>query len=93
MTEPKDTERMKRIVDELFPTHPTCTDATDDTKDLTASIFIAEELTRAAKAMKVGKAPGPDGISGGIIRLMVNLRSQIFLDLYNTCLTTGTFSD
>lgn len=43
--------------------------------------------------MKVGKAQGQDGILGKIIKLMVNLRPQIFLDLYNTCLTTGTFSD
>lgn len=56
-TELKDTETMRRIVYGLFPTHPIQRDATDDREYLMAPIFTAEELTRATKAIKVGKAP------------------------------------
>lgn len=89
----KDAETARRIVDGLFPTHPTRTDATDDDETTAPPVFTAEELTRAAKAMKTGKAPGPDMVPAEVLRLMASLRPGILLDLYNTCLTTGTFSD
>lgn len=73
-TEPKDAETTRRIVDGLFPIHSTRTNAMDNTESLVAPIFTAEEVTRTAKAMKVGKASGRDGIPREIIRLMVNLR-------------------
>lgn len=74
---------MRHIVDGLFPTHLARTGAMNDTKSLAAVIFTAEEFAIAAK-----KLPGPNRIPGEIIRLMINLRPQIFLDLYNTYLTT-----
>ncbi|XP_046417448.1 uncharacterized protein LOC124178256 [Neodiprion fabricii] len=89
----KDAETTRRIVDGLFPTHPTRTDATNDDETAVPSVFTAEELVGATKAMKRGKAPGPDGVPAEVLRLMASLRPEILLDLYNTCLTTGTFSD
>ncbi|XP_043267691.1 uncharacterized protein [Venturia canescens] len=88
----KDAETAGRIVDGLFPTHPIRTNATDDADVPAPPVFVAEELTRATKAMKSGKAPGPDGVPAEILRLVARLRPEILLDLYNTCLTTGTFS-
>lgn len=82
-TELKNTKIMRRIVVGLFATHPTHTGVTDDTEDLTAPTFTAEELTRATKTMKVGKVPGPDGIPEEIIWLVGNQRPEILLDLYN----------
>ena len=87
----KDAETAGRIVDGLFPTHPIRTNVTDDAD--VPPVFVAEELTRATNAMKTGKAPGPDGVPAEILRLVACLRPEILLDLYNTCLTTGTFSD
>ncbi|XP_043272051.1 uncharacterized protein [Venturia canescens] len=90
----KDAETAGRIVDGLFPTHPirTNVNVTDDADVPAPPVFVAEELTRATKAMKTGKTPGPDGVPAEILRLVARLRPEILLDLYNTCLTTGTFS-
>ncbi|XP_043275310.1 uncharacterized protein [Venturia canescens] len=89
----KDAETAGRIVDGLFLTHPIRTNVTDDADVPASPVFIAEELTRATKAMKTGKVPGPDGVPAENLRVVARLRPEILLDLYNTCLTTGTFSD
>lgn len=89
----KDAATTGRIVDGLFLTHPLRTDVTDDTDVPVAPIFTVEELSKATAAMKTGKAPGPDGVPAEVLRLMGNRRPEILLNLYNTCLTTGTFSD
>ncbi|XP_046629039.1 uncharacterized protein LOC124309424 [Neodiprion virginianus] len=89
----KDAETARRIVDGLFPTHPTRTDATNDVETVAPLVFTAEELVGATKAMRRGEAPGPDGVPAEVLRPMAILRPEILLDLYNTCLTTGTFSD
>lgn len=89
--EVKDAETTRKIVDGLFPTHPTRQDDGDNEETRGVPVFTREELTSAASLMKTGKAPGPDGVPSEILRLMVIQRPQILLDLYNTCLTTGTF--
>ncbi|XP_046753083.1 uncharacterized protein LOC124416204 [Diprion similis] len=66
----KDAETARRIIDGLFPTHPTRTDATNGDETAPSPVFTAEELVGAARAMKMGKAPGPDGVPAEVLWLM-----------------------
>jgi len=87
----KDRTTMDAIVDGLFPNHP----IREEPVDLRAQAvpeFTQEELVRASSCLKAGKAPGPDGIPGEILRRVACNRPQILLDMFNDCLRTGTFS-
>lgn len=90
--ETKDADAMEKIVEGLFPTHADRTDDTDDDLTTECPLFTREELERAASLLKPNKAPGPDGVPGELIRLVVQKRPQVLLDLYNGCLAAGVFS-
>lgn len=88
----KDASTMERIVDGLFPTHPTTERAEVTNDDTDVPAFTEAELVNATSSLKTGKAPGPDGIPGEVLRLMARHRPRVLLDMYNQCLKTGTFS-
>nr|AGO14404.1 hypothetical protein CsmBAC4b19.2 [Cotesia sesamiae] [Cotesia sesamiae Mombasa bracovirus] len=46
---------------------------------------------RSSKTIKIGKAPGPDGIPASVIKIVVLEYPHILLSAYNACLATGTF--
>ena len=78
---------MERIVDALFPTHPLDNTIHQVRPETEISLFTLAELETAAKSMKNGKAPGLDGIPAEIIKLAVNRHPELFLKMYNSCLT------
>lgn len=88
----KDKTTMRHIVNGLFPTHPTREVVPDVDDGQDTPVFTEEDLIKATTSLKMGKAPGPDGIPGEILRLMARLRPGILLGMYNQCLKTGTFS-
>lgn len=88
----KDATTMGRIVDGLFPNHPTRGEVTDANDRRDVPVFTEDELIEATASLKAGKAPGPDGVPGEVLRLMARLRPGILLDMYNECLKTGTVS-
>lgn len=88
----KDPSTARRIVSGLFPSHETMTEEQVEDDGLEIPLFTEAELYKATSSMKSGKAPGPDGIPAEILRLTGNHRPEILLDMFNACLTTGTFS-
>lgn len=87
----KDKTTMDTIVDGLFPTHPVAED-TMDYREQTIPDFTAAELLKATAALKPGKAPGPDGIPGEVLRRVASIRPGILLEMYNQCARTGMTS-
>lgn len=89
----KDNEAAGRIVDGLSPTHPIRTNVAVVTEVPVVPVLTAEELSQGTTAMNSRKAPEPDGVPAEILWLMVRLRPEILLDLYNTCSMTEGFGD
>lgn len=54
-------------------------------------IFKLHEIELAISAMKNGKAPGPDGITVEVCKVLLNLYPEWFINCYNKCLTLGYF--
>jgi hypothetical protein len=55
-------------------------------------LFTVEELTMAVRRLKPGKAPGIDGITNEIVRLVIcNDKQGILLAMFNACLEQGRF--
>ena len=52
---------------------------------------IAEEVKSAAKTLKAGKAPGPDGIPAEVIEIMTQERPEIIVKLFNELMGKAYF--
>lgn len=50
-----------------------------------------DEVTEAAKQLKIKKAPGPDNIPPEVVRACALKNPRTFRDLFNLCLTNGIF--
>lgn len=85
-------EVMREIVDTLFPTHQISNNNSTIVVDEDIPAFTQKELEEAATSMKSRKAPGPDGIPAEAIKAAVSACPQMMLNMYNTCLTEGIFS-
>lgn len=88
---PMEPETMKKIVDDLFPRHPPRMPKEPGTAE-DIPPFTVEEVQTAARTLKTGKAPGPDGIPSKVIKLIAEKCPQVLLTMYNACLKTATFS-
>lgn len=53
--------------------------------------FTAEELKKATQRLKKGKAPGPDGLTNEVIKLIVETQGEHCLKVYNRHINEGTF--
>lgn len=84
-------QEMEEIVDVLFPAHPKRADDPPLQVNETP-LFSAEELARATGSMKNGKAPGPDGVPAEALKEAVRASPQLMLNMYNSCLKAGIFS-
>lgn len=89
--------KLKAIVQELFPAHnpvtwPEMTQngevQSEDDNDLSL-----EELLKAAKSLKLNKAPGPDGIPNAAVKVAVQASPQVFLETMNRCMEEGRYPD
>jgi len=54
-------------------------------------LITESEIKRAAKTLKANKAPGLDGVSNEILKKIVELRPTQVLDIFNMCITQGSF--
>ena len=50
-----------------------------------------EELKHAVTRIKVGKAPGLDGIPNFVIRHVIKIKPELFRQAYTSCLREGIF--
>jgi len=85
--------RLDSIVDHLFPSskppaYPTVTLQVPE-----ECLFTLEELKEAGCCLLKGKAPGPDGVPDAVLRVVVQVRSDLLLPTFNQCLKTGSFFD
>uniref|UniRef100_A0A6M2DQW1 Putative 115 kDa protein in type-1 retrotransposable element n=1 Tax=Xenopsylla cheopis TaxID=163159 RepID=A0A6M2DQW1_XENCH len=87
---PKSPIMMNQIVEELFPMQPT-REKGHYTNNNEVPMFTIPELQYAAKTIKLGKAPGPDGIPTQVIKMIAQEFPDILLNVYNACLDTLTF--
>jgi hypothetical protein len=84
---------LSNIVDELFPSHPPL-DGQEVGFDWGEEHRITvEDLERAEKRIGTKKAPGPDGIMGGVLKKTADLFFQRWLACFNRCLEEGHFPD
>lgn len=88
-TSPMDAGTMDHIVNALFPAHPARAVRAYDGND--APPFTMAELEEAVLSLKAGKAPGPDGVPGEVLRLVLRLNPDLLLRMYNACLSAGIF--
>lgn len=74
----------------LFPSHPrvkwTCTGRAGE-----STPFTPEELREAAKRIRTGKAPGPDGLSGEMVKALIEIAPNDCLMAFNSCIRDGRF--
>ncbi|CAH2089107.1 unnamed protein product [Euphydryas editha] len=81
---------MNNVVAELFLKHPP-REKRNYTNSGEVSPFTVKELQNAARTLKSGKAPGPDGIPT-VIKIIAQDFPDLLLNVYNACLATGTFA-
>lgn len=86
-----DEETMRHIVVSLFPTHEDRGDTMVAEGAIQLTPFSLLELQTAAKGLKNGKAPGPDGIPAEVLKEIALYRPQMLLKMYNNCLEEGIF--
>ncbi|CAH2107374.1 unnamed protein product [Euphydryas editha] len=82
---------MINIVAEQFPKHLP-REKRNYTNRGELSPFTIKELQNAARTLKSGKAPGPDGIPTSVIKIIVQDFPDLLLNVSNACLATGTFA-
>ena len=91
-------EKLKTIVEGLFPTHdpttwpaiPNGVEEGDNSDGLRVS---NEELVAVVERLKVKKAPGPDGIPNVALKAAVQEFPDMFRTVMQKCLEDGSFPD
>lgn len=82
-------ESQRQYASKLFPRQKL---PTWDRGATTTSIpFTRQELAQAMEKVKAGKAPGPDGISGEMVKVMFKAIPEEMLNIFNLCLAEGCF--
>ncbi|KYB29499.1 hypothetical protein TcasGA2_TC032967 [Tribolium castaneum] len=84
-------EQLNNMVAILFPLHADVDWIKENCKPIPD--FTHDELRDAARRLKSGKAPGPDGVPGEIIKIMVEERPDTLLEIFNRCAKDSTFPD
>ncbi|XP_060845168.1 uncharacterized protein LOC132924737 [Rhopalosiphum padi] len=84
--------RLPMIIRELFPPHPVKQPALWPTPSSSPVRKVdVEELKSACSKLKSGTAPGPDGITNEILKILISQQPESFLDIANACLSQGRF--
>lgn len=88
-----DPDKLKTIVDELFPDHPVTTWPTyQTTADQNNTERVTDdEIRNIGRSLKSGKVPGPDGIPNAALAAAMKEQPSIFTRVYQRCLDTGNF--
>lgn len=84
--------RTERIVEELFPTKSNIIWHTQQEK-LTFPEVTISEIKECAKKIPSGKAPGPDGIPGVIVKMVAAGRPNALCKAYNSCFEEAYFPE
>ncbi|KAL4131252.1 hypothetical protein QTP88_008590 [Uroleucon formosanum] len=82
---------LQSVVDSLFPEHRARTDGPPVPADSIVPFTASEVDAAVERAGSRNKAPGPDGLTGKILRAVHKAHPNILLGLYNSCLRSGTF--
>lgn len=84
-------EQLGRIVTTLFPAQEPldCQIGQEDGEIIPQ--ITEEELLQACNRVGNNKAPGIDNIPNIALKSAIRAAPELFLDMYNTCLTEGTF--
>ena len=85
-------EQLEKIVSTLFPEQESFSYLVKQ-KNEHILLITREELLHTNKRIGNSKAPGMDYILNVALKTAVNTISETFLDMYNTCLTEGTFPE
>lgn len=84
---------LKRIVETLFPLQEGCEHRADYDTDETIPPITVEELRKACSKVGMNKAPGMDGIPNVALKAVIRVAPEMFLEVYNTCLSEGVFPE
>lgn len=82
---------VQKVVDTLFPVHPTRPPADWPVDKRQIPAITEEELRTAARQLKMNTAPGLDRVPNEVLKVITDARPQILLQLYNRCLVEGIF--
>ena len=83
---------LKTIIEQLFPNHePQTPRDIPRNPDVESVSIFADELQKAADHLKLGKAPGPDGISIEAMKAAIKAYPEAFLSVFQNCFDTGFF--
>lgn len=85
--------KMANIVDSLFSTHELRKEEGVNTVMQEIPLFTEMELVEVARSLQNKKAPGPCVIPVETIKAIVHVIPEIMLNMYNSFLKTGTFSE
>lgn len=90
--------KLKAIVEGLFPEHnptrwPEATQNREDEESNDDSEVSKDELLKAAKSLKLNKAPGPDGIPNAALKVAVKAHPEVFMKTMQKCLEECQFPD
>ena len=88
---PREPKMINNIVDSLFPTHPKWANPPTPPGTIKVPELSEKELSMAIKSMKIGKAPGPDGIPAELLKVTARSQPRLLLDMFNSCLRIGIF--
>lgn len=84
---------VKRIVADLFPRQDQVihTIEVENETIRNPEPFSKEELEEERKKLKLGKAPGPDGVPNEVIKVLMEEIPDYWLQIFNKCLEEGEF--
>ena len=86
-----DAASTERIVGALFPEQPIRKNPVEAISRDEMPLFSEDELVKAIKNMKNGKAPGPDGIPAEALKRAVKGIPGILSSIFNPCLVAVVF--
>nr|CAI5819147.1 unnamed protein product [Callosobruchus analis] len=75
----------------FFPEHDPFESNPEGVTSTEVEVFSADDLMKAVPKMKVGKAPGPDGIPTEVVELFAESFPDACLCMMNRLLLQGTF--
>lgn len=87
---PIPTNLIPTIVSELFPMHPRIA-MTGRSSRAHAPPITLQELEAARKRLRLGKAPGPDGVPNEVLKAALKTHPQMFGEVFNRCMEHGVF--
>jgi Reverse transcriptase (RNA-dependent DNA polymerase) len=88
-----DAEQRMVIAKSLFPVHPVTTWTAEAIDGKDAAPFSEAEVLAAAKKIKMGKAPGPDGIPPAVVKMFLQKKIKDATAMMNGIFAKETFPE